>query len=321
MTTPIEVVTVGETLALLTNTNIGPLRSGSTFALSTAGAESNVAIGLSRLGHRTRWIGRVGDDEFGRLVLAQLRSEDVDVSYARVDCDAQTSLMLKKRRTSELTSVTYYRRGLAGSLLSPADIEPQALQGALVLHVTGITPALSAAAHDAVIAAMATAAEAGLQISFDVNYRSALWSAHEARATLSMLAQRADFIFASADELALLGDVSLSDPATQAKQLAEGRPGRQVVVKQGSAGAFVVTAGNLHHCPAVKVRMVDPVGAGDAFVAGYLSATLDGVPPSEALARGCAAGAFAVATDGDWEGLPRRDELSLLPIHEESTLR
>lgn len=316
-----DVVTIGETLAVLSGQATGPFRPMASLYLSSAGAESNVAIGLSRLGHRASWIGRLGDDELGRVVLAQLRAEGIDVRSARVDAETQTSLLLKERRTADLTRVIYYRRGLAGSRLCPADVDEEVIRGARVLHVTGITPALSPQAHAAVLKAVEVAQAAGVTISLDVNYRATLWSAAGASTCLSPLAEMADLVFASAGELALLDASAVEDPLTAAKTLAGLRRGRQVVVKQGSRGAFAVVDGAVERHAGLVVRAVDPVGAGDAFVAGYLSALIEDLPPAERLRRGCVAGAFVVATDGDWEGFPRRSELDLLALGEEATLR
>ena len=108
-------VTLGETLAVLTATRVGPLRYASALALGVAGCESNVAIGVARLGHPSWWVGRVGDDELGRAVLSRLRGEGVDVSRAVVDPGGPTAWMIKERRSADLARVVYYRAGSAGS--------------------------------------------------------------------------------------------------------------------------------------------------------------------------------------------------------------
>lgn len=296
-----RVVTLGETLGLVAARDVGPLRVGGAARLSFAGAESTVAIGLARLGHGATWIGRVGDDEVGRLIAAQLRAEGVTAGVV-VDPTAPTALMTRNRRTADRTVVTYWRAGSAGSRLSWADVPHDALAGADLLHVTGITPALSDSAADAVAQAVVQAREAGVTVSFDVNYRSALWSADRASTALRPLAQLADLVFAGPAELDLLGGTS----ALLAASVAE------VVVKDGAAGASVTTADGTWRADALAVSLVDPVGAGDAFVAGYLSARLDGLDVDARLARAIVAGAFCVSTTGDWEGLPTRPELGLL---------
>ncbi|MGY2745075.1 carbohydrate kinase family protein [Arthrobacter sp. UYCu723] len=154
-------------------------------------------------------------------------------------------------------------------------------------------------------------------VSLDVNYRSKLWSREEARAVLTPLARHASILVASDDELGLVAsapDGSRDPDAGETAMAAEllDRGVSEVVVKRGAAGAGVHTADGRWEAPAVPVTSIDTVGAGDAFTAGYLSALLDGADVAGRLQRGALAGAFAVSTAGDWEGLPRRDELALL---------
>jgi len=305
----VDVVTLGETMALLWSTEVGLLRHASQLRLSSAGAESNVAVGVRRLGPTTAWVGRVGADEFGELVLAQLRGQRVDVSAAIVDDERPTGLMIKSRRTSDVARVVYYRAGSAGSRLGPDDVPESLVTGCRVLHVTGITPALSSSARDAVFAAVEIGHSSGACVSLDINYRAALWSPDDAAATLRPLAARVDVLFASEDEAQLLtGEL---DPGALPAALARlGAP--QAVVKRGERGAAAVIDGQHFDIPAVPVTVIDSVGAGDAFVAGYLAGLVAGHPPEERLRTGAAAGAFAVTVAGDWEGLPHADELALL---------
>src|SRR2546429_8137603 len=141
-----EVVTLGETMALVAAPEIGLLRHASSLRLSVGGAESNLAVGIARLGHRATWMGRVGDDEFGVMVRRMLAAEGVG-AHVRVDPAAPTGLMVKYRRTGTVTQVLYYRKGSAGSRLDPTDLDRDLIHGARVLHLTGITPALSDSAR------------------------------------------------------------------------------------------------------------------------------------------------------------------------------
>ncbi|WP_205705559.1 sugar kinase [Kineococcus indalonis] len=296
-------------MALARSETPGPLAHARSLALGVGGAESNVAIALARLGTPVTWVGRVGADSLGELVLRELRAEGVDVA-AVVDPDAPTGLMVKERRTGERARVWYYRAGSAGSRLHRDDLPPAALTGAALLHVTGITPALSASAADAVEHAVDTARAAGALVSLDVNHRSALWPAHRAGPVLARLAQRADVVFAGEDEAAML--VGERDgPVRLARALTALGPA-QAVVKLGARGAVAVVDGAEHHRPAVPVAVVDTVGAGDGFVAGYLAELLRGCDAPERLATAVRAGAFACQVPGDWEGAPRRAELPLL---------
>jgi 2-dehydro-3-deoxygluconokinase len=311
-----EVVTLGETMALLSAPGIGLLRHATSLDLSCGGAESNLAIGVARLGHRAAWIGRIGADEFGALVRRTIAAEGVDCR-AVVDPTAPTGLMVKSRRTQAVTQVNYYRSGSAGSRLAPDDVDPALIAAARLVHLTGITPALSPSARAAVRFAAATAREAGVPVSLALNYRRALWSPESAAAELTELVALADLVFASEQEAAMLV------PGESAEGLAAGLaalgPG-QVLVTRGAAGALAVVDGAVLATPAHPVAAVDPVGAGDAFAAGYLSALLDGEPSAGRLHRATLAGAFAVTVPGDWEGLPSRADLALLAA-EESVLR
>ncbi|WSK25574.1 sugar kinase [Streptomyces sp. NBC_01298] len=293
----------------------GPLRLGGSMDVSVAGAESNVAIGLARLGHAVRWAGAVGEDEAGELVLRTLRAEGVDVCGAsRDDGGAPTGLMLAEPRLPEVTRVHHYRAGSAGSRLKACSLE-RAFTAAppKVLHLTGITPALSRSARSACALALRLAAEHSALVCLDVNFRSRLWSSEEAAAVLRAWVPSVDVLIASDDELPLcLPSDAPADPALQAKELLALGVG-EVVVKLGAAGATAYgDDGSEVHAPARPVRAVDTVGAGDAFVAGYLSAFLDGSTPEARLDRAVTTGAFAVASRGDWEGAPTRAELGLL---------
>lgn len=335
-----SVFTLGETMVALRGD--GQLKLGGTMAVSVAGAESNVAIGLARLGHPVHWAGAVGADEAGELVLRTLRAEGVGVSGSTRDGAAPTGLLLFEPRLPGVTRVHYYRAGSAGSRIAADDVERAftafledgtgagaeagAVPGAAgagagaaasggaprVLHLTGITPALSPTARSAAARAMELAAENDVLISLDVNFRSRLWSTDEASAVMRDWAPRADVLIASDDELPLcLPAGSPEDPALQAEALLEAGAG-EVVVKLGAAGATAYTLQGELHAPARTVPAVDPVGAGDAFVAGYLSALLDGADTAGRLERAVTTGAFAVAASGDWEGAPTRAELGLL---------
>jgi 2-dehydro-3-deoxygluconokinase len=306
-----DLVTVGETMGLLTAAEYGPLRSARHLALGVAGAESNVAVGVRRLGHRVTWIGRLGDDEIGDLVECTLRGEGIDLEIGR-DPARPTGLMLKSRRTTSITRVTYYRSGSAASALCPGDLPLELIASARILHVTGITPALSDSCQDAIRQAVKHARAAGTCVSLDINYRAALWAEDAARPVLRELAGLADILFAGPDEAdLLLGSVSGRTPAAIAADLAKLGPA-EAVVKCGDAGAVAWVEGRTIEKAAVPVRPVDPVGAGDAFVAGYLAAVLDGAAYEERLALATLTGAFAVTVSGDWEGAPTRRELVLL---------
>ncbi|MFB4277127.1 sugar kinase [Nonomuraea sp. MTCD27] len=303
-----DLVTFGETMALFAARRTGPLRFARDFDLGLGGAESNVAIGVSRLGHRAAWVGRVGADEFGDLIRATLAGEGVDV-HAIPDPGAPTGLMIKGRRTADLIDVRYYRKDSAGSRLCAADLDPELIRSARVLHVSAITPALSASAREAVRHAIAEARAAGVPVSLDVNYRRALWTPEEAGAWLRDTAGDVDVLFATEAEGRLIADVAGAEELARA--LAALGP-RHVLVKFGARGAMELSDGVVRRAEPYRVTEVDSVGAGDAFAAGWLADWLAGAEPGQRLGTACAAGAFAVTSQGDWESLPRRADLDLL---------
>jgi 2-dehydro-3-deoxygluconokinase len=274
-----------------------------------AGAESNVAIGLSRLGHAVRWLGVVGDDEAGELVRRTLLAEAVDISAARVDPRGPTGLLIAESRIAGWTRVRYYRSGSAGSYLAAADVAAALAPPPRVLHVTGITPALGPGPRSAVAEAVTAARRAGVTVCFDVNYRSRLWPPQEAARELTALMPGVDIVVASDDELELVTGPGPEEAQVEALLDAGAA---EVVVKRGAAGATVYTPDGKVSSPARTVPVVDVMGAGDAFVAGYLSAWLEGLDVSQRLHRAITTAAFVVASPGDWEGLPTRAELPLL---------
>lgn len=303
------VVTLGETMALLHNQDPGPFAHTASLQLGIGGAESNVAVALARLGTHASWIGRVGQDSLGERVLRDLRAEGLDL-HAVIDPDAPTGLMLKERRTAETARVWYYRAGSAGSRLSPEDVPASLVADAALLHITGITPALSTTANAAVAEAIRLARTAGAPVSFDVNHRATLWRGRDPGAAYRRLARESSIVFAGEDEARLLAPDAIG-VRELALAIAELGPS-QVIIKLGAAGCFAIIDGEDYTLPAVPVRVVDTVGAGDAFVAGYLAELVDGRDATTRLRTAVTTGAFACTTTGDWEGLPHRADFSLL---------
>lgn len=307
-----RLLTIGETMGVAVTEVGDPLRTARALRLSTAGAESTVAIGLSRLGHEAVWVGVVGEDELGARVRRDLAAEGVDTRFVRTDPDHPTGFMIRELRTAEYTRVSYYRGDSAGAQLAPADIEAamsamSANPGLGLVHLTGITPALSQSCAEAVRRAVELARGARIPVSFDVNYRSTLPGSAGAAAFVRELLPEIDVLFVGDDELALVCDEA--DAERAARDLLARGPS-EVVVKQGSNGALAVTAdGAVAAHPALPVRVVDVIGAGDSFTAGYLAARFEGLAPDERLRWGTVAAACTVGTQGDWEGLPTRAEL------------
>jgi len=303
------IVTIGETMALLGTPDHCLIRPGSSPSLTTGGAESNVAIAATRLGVRTTWIGRVGDDDLGSLVERELRGQGVNVR-ARRDPDAPTGLMVKEHRRGKPTHVRYYRKHSAGSRLSPNDLDRDCIVDASIVHFTGITAALRDTCRAALQHAITVAGGGGATISFDVNYRATLWPAATAAPVLRELASAADIVFAGPEEAALLlpgrsaaadGDDPWRAAIELAQQVCELGP-RIAVIKLGARGALALADGTVYTHPIVPIQPVDTVGAGDAFVGAFLAELANKEPIETCLASGAKMGALVCAVPGDWEG-------------------
>jgi 2-dehydro-3-deoxygluconokinase len=299
-----RVITAGETMALVVPPSPGRLRHATSLSLSIGGAESNVAIGLARLGIPASWISVLGDDELGELVLHRLRAEGVDTSGVRRIADRATGLYLREEVAGRLR-VYYYRSGSAAATLSPNAFDPSMLQGAAFLHLTGITGALSQECAEFLPWAATTARDAGVRVSYDVNYRSRLWEPSAAQAATEALLPLIDVLFVGHDEAnALWG----WETDTALEQLSKIGPS-EVILKLGADGCAAMINGEQLTSASFPARQLDPIGAGDAFDAGYLAATLWGWAPEKRLRAANAMGAFCVQNLGDYEGLPNRREL------------
>ncbi|GGM06852.1 sugar kinase [Micromonospora yangpuensis] len=289
-----EVVTVGETMVVMSPDPVGNLADADRVAVGVGGAESNVAMGLAALGHPTAWVSRVGADPFGQLVVRRIAAAGVDVGSVDVDPDAPTGLYLKDPRPAG-TEVHYYRAGSAASRLAPGALDTPRLAGARLVHLSGITAALSTTCRELVEQTLGRRPLPGALVSFDVNHRVRLWPAATAAPVLRQLADAADLVLVGLDEAQRLWHTD--DPQAVRRLL----PGpATVVVKDGAVGATALPrTGPETFVPALRVPVVEPVGAGDAFAAGYLSAVLRGLDPRAALRLGhlCAARTLAVAGD------------------------
>ncbi|MBM4417219.1 MAG: sugar kinase [Chloroflexi bacterium] len=310
-----EVVTFGETMVLLAANEIGPLRFASTFTRFVAGTESNVAIGLARLGHSVAWSSRVGDDEFGQLVINTVRGEGVDTRGVIVDAAAPTGLVLKEKREVGPRKVLYYRAGSAASRLAPSDLDAHQIGSARWLHVTGVTMAISSSARETVRAAVEMARDRDVKVSFDPNMRLRLWTREQARAAMCEILPYCDVVLPGIDEAEMLTGES---DARRAANALRSLGAASAVVKLGADGALAVTAHEQVQVPGIRLeRIVDPVGAGDGFAAGFLSGTLRGLGLAESVRWGNIVGGLAMTATGDTEGLPTRREVEELRLDQD----
>jgi 2-dehydro-3-deoxygluconokinase len=302
----LDVVTMGETMIQMTPKQTGLMRHAHEFERYVGGAESNVAIGLARLGHEVGWISRVGADEFGACIQATIRGEGVDTSQVTRDASAPTGVYFKEQRRADHTRVYYYREGSAASRLVPSDLDPEYIGQADYFHLTGITPALSDRCREATWEALRIADEEGVAVSFDPNVRRKLWSEKEARSTIREMLPHVHTVLTGEGEATLL--TGEADPEAAARALRDLGPS-QVVVRLGADGALGLGPEGIERENAIEVQTVDVVGAGDAFTAGYLSGQLRGESLGQSLRIGNVAGGLATTVHGDCEGIPTREEV------------
>ncbi|WP_298833966.1 sugar kinase [uncultured Piscinibacter sp.] len=308
-TATLDVITLGETMVSFAAQEPGPLDAAATFTKIVAGAETNVAVGLARLGLKVAWLSRLGADSFAAFIRRSLEAEGIDCSAVVTDAARPTGFMLKSRALDGQDPVVeYFRRGSAASALSIADFDAGRFVAARHLHVTGITPALSQGCADLVEHAMKAMRAAGRSISFDPNLRPRLWPSHEAMAgQLNRLAGLADWVLPGIAEGRTLTGLDTPEEIA-AFYLARGA--RAVTIKLGAEGAYWRTAEGSGRVPGVRVEtVVDTVGAGDAFAAGVISGRLQGLDWPTAVARGNWVGAQVIQVVGDMDGLPRRADL------------
>ncbi len=305
-----DVLTLGEAMVLFAAQEPGPLEAAVRFHRFCAGAELNVAIGLTRLGHRVGYLSRLGNDSAGRFLLRTLAQEGLDAGLVEIDDSHPSGFMLKSKAVDgQDPQIEYHRKGSAASAMSTTDLGRLDGIRARHLHLTGITPALSPNCRELVFATLAWARDRGMTISFDPNLRRQLWaSTDDMQQTLLAIAAKSDIVLPGhAEGTALTGLESPQDIAEHF--LSHGA--KQVVVKLGSEGAWCASSdGMAAQVPGLRVdQVIDTVGAGDGFAVGVISGLREGLDLAAATARGNAIGARVVQFPGDSDGLPRRHEL------------
>jgi 2-dehydro-3-deoxygluconokinase len=302
-----DVLTAGETMVLLDPVADGEITHGLGFTLRLAGAESNFAIGLSRLGVDVTWVSRLGADPFGDVIEDTLAGEGLDLRYVERDPTRPTGVFFKWRNGGR-SHVLYYRRGSAASALAPEHVPDEALEGVRLVHLTGITTALGDGAR-ALVLDLATRARArGLTVVFDPNWRPALWrNPEEAAAAQRDVLPNVDWYLCGSEEGRLL--FGLEDEAELLAAIRASGAGN-AVVRVGARGCVLEEAGGaIEVSPARAATVLDEVGAGDAFAAGFAYGLLHGWSASDCARAANVIAATALAGTGDWETLPSLQEV------------
>ncbi len=315
-TPPPEILTFGEAMTMFVADSPGKLCDIEHFQRRIAGADTNVAIGLARLGFHVGWLSRVGSDSFGDFIRHTLENEGLDCRHLQTDTQHPTGLLFKERALGGADpKVEYFRRGSAASHLTPQDADEVDFAALRHVHATGIPPALSATARALAYHALERARASGASISFDPNLRPSLWASEaDMRKTLNALAALSDWVLPGLSEGQLLtGQKTPYDIAGY--YLDQGASA--VIIKLGPEGSYYrghLDGQDAHFtvegCHVAEV--VDTVGAGDGFAVGVISALLDGCTARQAAQRGNLVGAQAIQVVGDMEGLPNREQLQAL---------
>jgi 2-dehydro-3-deoxygluconokinase len=306
-----DFITFGETMLRLSPPGFARLEGAAALNMTIGGSESNVAVNLARLGKRSAWFSRLPDNPLGHTALNLIREHGVDVSQVVWDSEHRMGLyFVEFGQTPRGIQVWYDRQHSAASHMTPADLPLAAIASARWLHCTGITPALSASCHASITAAIAHARQAGVRVSFDVNYRARLWDAPTAAAALAPLCQQADVVFvARRDAVKLWG---APDDAAECAKAMQQAWGGAVIVSDGERGAVITDGTTLAQQPSVPTTIVDRLGAGDALAAGVLCRLLEDAPLEDALRFGLALAALALSVPGDIARVSRAEVEAVL---------
>ena len=303
-----DLVTFGESMVVFNPQSNRPLRYVNTFEKTVGGAESNVATALAKLNHTVGWFSKLSNDEFGRYLISTIRGEGVDTSRVILDENNSTGIIFKEYYQRSNPNVYYYRKNSAASTISPDDIDEEYIKSAKILHLTGITPALSESAREAVYKAIEIAKANDVLISFDPNVRLKLWTVDEAKKVLIDIANKADIIMPGLDEAELLLGITDKDEVCD---YFLNKNAKIVAVKLGADGCYIKTKDQSYLAPGYDVSdmIVDTVGAGDGFAAGFLCGYLDNLSLKEIGEYANGMGAMATLSSGDMTGYPYFDHL------------
>lgn len=302
-----ELITLGETCAVFAARSIGRMRYSKDYELRYGGAEGTVAVGVHRLGHSAGWISQLGEDELGHAILSLICGEGVDVSNVRMVPDSQTGIFIRERLPHGEARHFYYRQDSAFSRITPAVLDQDYLASAKIIHLTGITPALSASCLQTVEAVVEIARKHNILITFDPNLRLKLWRVGEAKPVLERLMACADYVLPSLEEMILLYGEKSPDAILDHLHAIGCR---RVILKKGRDGAVVSLPSDRVELSGYPVAdPIDLMGAGDAFAAGFIAAILKGMDVKEAADLANLVGSLSIRLPGNIESLPTWGEV------------
>lgn len=302
-----EIITLGETMAALTPKGTGYLHYIKDYEMRIAGAESNLAVGVCKLGHSASWISSLGNDEFGYFVNNSIRAEGVDTSYVRFDPMHRTGVMFKQVLPGKETSVFYYRENSAAANMQEEDLQEEMFADGKILHLTGITPVLSECCEAMVMRAVELGKRAELKISFDPNIRKKLWKDKDFTPVLKKIVANTSILMLGLEEAQVLYGTCEKEKIAEA--FFQNAGAQYLAVKDGGNGAYVADRNGGYAILPYPCRPIDPIGAGDAFNAGFLCGILENKSVQESGAIAAIAGALATESYGDIEGYPTYESM------------
>jgi sugar/nucleoside kinase (ribokinase family) len=306
----LDVVGIGEALVQFNPLDEGPIRHAALFEKHVAGSESNVAIGVSRLGHKSALITKLGEDELSRFIISTLNGEGVETKWIKQIPEKNCGIFIVQRNypVPGRSDVLYYRSDSAARLLSPKDIREDVIGQSKILHISGITPALSDSCKETAFKAIELAHEYKVRFSFDPNYRRKLWSISEARQVFQKMASKAEILFSGVDEAEMILGRRL-DPEETLERLSSLGPKIVILKLSAKEGLIAKSPHGRVRAKPYRIPVVDAIGAGDAMVAGFLSGLLSNESMGRCLRMASACAALTVMRKGDFENLPTSEDL------------
>lgn len=314
----IKVITLGETMAAMIPGASGPLRYVADYSVRTAGAESNVAIGLAKLDVEAAWVSRLGSDEIGHYIMNQIRGEGVNCRGVVIDKDHRTGVMFKEIGAGE-TKVFYYRENSAASHMMPEDLQTEMFDEAEIFYFSGITPVLSDDCRRTSDHALEMASDRGMKIAFDPNIRKKLWKGNDYTSLIREYALKSNIVMLGLDEAKVI--FGTDDPDQVFERLFSEGKAEYAAIKRGGDGAVAADRNGRYDIPPYKCICIEPIGAGDGFNAGFMAGLIAGKNVEEAGRMGAVAGALATQTTGDIEGYPDKEQMKAAMENAEITFR
>lgn len=303
-----DLISIGETMQVFIPDHAGPLRYSNSYHTRIAGAESNVAIGLQKLGYKTGWISKLGEDEFGHFVLNNIRGEGIDTSQVVMDSQYKTGIMFKESTFFNETKVVYYRENSAATHLSIKDIDENYIKKTNILHLTGITPVLSDSCKNVVYRLIEIAKKHNITISFDPNIRMKLWGNHDYSDLIKDILLKSNIVLLGLEEAKKL--FNIDDKNKIVEKIFSYKSPKYLAIKDGEKGAWVASKKDkFFHVKPQKCKSIDSVGAGDAFNVGFLYGFIEKMSLKKCGEIGNILGALATQTSGDIEGFPSKNDL------------